>query len=60
MALRPTASADSATTCSTGLFDALRTRSMRSARSQPERVDGSVEITMSSTRNEFSAFIVAM
>ena len=34
-----------------------RTRSMRSARSQPERVAGSVEMTMSSTRKNCSAFI---
>ena len=50
---------DWATTCSTGLPDALRTRSMRSARSQPERVSGSVEMMMSSTRKNCTPFIVA-
>src|SRR6185436_13166947 len=35
----------SATTCSISMFDALRTRAMRSWRSQPERSSGSVEIT---------------
>ncbi len=35
---------------STGLPVALRTRSMRSARNQPDLVSGNVEITMSSTR----------
>src|SRR3954451_5204795 len=49
-----------ASTCSTGLLVARRTREMRSARSQPERVAGSVEITMSSTRNNCSAFMVAV
>ena len=57
---RPPRRGSAATTCSTGLFVALRTRSIRSARSQPERVAGSVEITMSSTRKNCSAFIVAV
>ena len=38
------------TTCSTGLFAARRTRSIRSDRSQPDFVSGKVEMTMSSTR----------
>ena len=38
----------SLTTCSTGLPVVARTRPIRSPRSQPERVSGNVEITMSS------------
>src|SRR5439155_23534025 len=49
-----------ASTCSTALAVARRTRSIRSARSQPDRVAGSVEITMSSTRKNCRAFIVAV
>src|SRR6185312_14499321 len=56
-----TASAVSAdSTCSTGLLDARRTRSMRSARIHPERVAGRVEMTMSSTRKNCSAFMTAL
>ncbi len=48
------------TTCSTGLPEVRRTRSIRSDRSQPDLVSGKVEITMSSTRKDWSAFVIAV
>src|SRR5947209_16655199 len=51
---------DATTTCSTGAEVALRTRSIRFARIQPERSLGSVEITRSSTRNSSSALSTAV
>src|SRR5205814_3408156 len=50
----------STTTCSTGTPVAPRTRSIRLARSQPERSPGSVEITTASTRKSSSALTVAV
>ena len=49
-----------ASTWSTGLPVARRTRSTRSARSQPDRVAGSVEITTSSSRKSSAAFMIAL
>ena len=49
----------SATTCSTGRPVASRTRSIRSRRSQPERVAGYVEMMISSGRYAWTASIVA-
>ena len=42
------------------VFDALRTRSMRSERIQPDFVAGSVEMTIRDTRKNCRAFIVAV
>ena len=48
------------TTWSTSLPLALRTRWIRSARSQPDFVSANVEMTMSSTRKYWSAFMIAV
>ena len=48
------------TMCSTGFPVARRTRSTRSARSQPDFVSANVEITMSSTRKYWSVFKIAV
>ena len=47
-AIAASISSSSLTTCSTGLPVLAWTRPIRSARSQPERVSGKVEMTMSS------------
>src|SRR3954454_10489565 len=49
-----------ATTCSTGLPVAERTRPTRSARSQPERSGSKVEMMMSSTGYQRTAFWIAV